>query len=131
FFSSRRRHTRSKRDWSSDVCSSDLNLIVSQSLNENGFQPLSFFQITPIGIIALIIGILYLYFTRNHLLPDIKSKGTNTQQQLTPSQLSNDYLLGESLYSVKVSVGSEMIGKALADLKLPANYQVYIFKIAR
>src|SRR5699024_11784515 len=24
FFSSRRRHTRSKRDWSSDVCSSDL-----------------------------------------------------------------------------------------------------------
>src|SRR5699024_12079775 len=25
FLSSRRRHTRSKRDWSSDVCSSDLN----------------------------------------------------------------------------------------------------------
>src|SRR5699024_11438591 len=28
FFSSRRRHTRSKRDWSSDVCSSDLAGIV-------------------------------------------------------------------------------------------------------
>src|SRR5437868_388999 len=27
FFSSRRRHTRSKRDWSSDVCSSDLEII--------------------------------------------------------------------------------------------------------
>src|SRR5437868_11528514 len=27
FFSSRRRHTRSKRDWSSDVCSSDLRRI--------------------------------------------------------------------------------------------------------
>src|SRR5699024_11930536 len=27
FFSSRRRHTRSKRDWSSDVCSSDLFLV--------------------------------------------------------------------------------------------------------
>src|SRR3989440_7017068 len=26
FFSSRRRHTRSDRDWSSDVCSSDLEL---------------------------------------------------------------------------------------------------------
>src|SRR3989440_7123628 len=26
FFSSRRRHTRSDRDWSSDVCSSDLDL---------------------------------------------------------------------------------------------------------
>src|SRR5690606_40240570 len=27
FFSSRRRHTRFSRDWSSDVCSSDLELI--------------------------------------------------------------------------------------------------------
>src|SRR5699024_11804024 len=27
FFSSRRRHTRSKRDWSSDVCSSDLGSV--------------------------------------------------------------------------------------------------------
>src|SRR5699024_11456720 len=30
FFSSRRRHTRSKRDWSSDVCSSDLLLQSNQ-----------------------------------------------------------------------------------------------------
>src|SRR5699024_6332173 len=29
FFSSRRRHTRSKRDWSSDVCSSDLIIDVA------------------------------------------------------------------------------------------------------
>src|SRR5690606_41171356 len=28
FFSSRRRHTRFSRDWSSDVCSSDLNSLV-------------------------------------------------------------------------------------------------------
>src|SRR5207245_3533292 len=28
FFSSRRRHTRCYRDWSSDVCSSDLDLLV-------------------------------------------------------------------------------------------------------
>src|SRR5699024_10845814 len=37
FFSSRRRHTRSKRDWSSDVCSSDLVQriygVVGDSLN--------------------------------------------------------------------------------------------------
>src|SRR5699024_12193106 len=34
FFSSRRRHTRSKRDWSSDVCSSDLR---SQQLPSSFF----------------------------------------------------------------------------------------------
>src|SRR5690625_5324022 len=30
FFSSRRRHTRWPRDWSSDVCSSDLALVVTR-----------------------------------------------------------------------------------------------------
>src|SRR5699024_7913983 len=34
FFSSRRRHTRSKRDWSSDVCSSDLNKLRRDELVE-------------------------------------------------------------------------------------------------
>src|SRR5437868_1945523 len=36
FFSSRRRHTRSKRDWSSDVCSSDLGIFVHYLREENG-----------------------------------------------------------------------------------------------
>src|SRR5699024_11489220 len=35
FFSSRRRHTRSKRDWSSDVCSSDLIRAVTGFVAEN------------------------------------------------------------------------------------------------
>src|SRR5699024_11800539 len=30
FFSSRRRHTRSRRDWSSDVCSSDLGVLLER-----------------------------------------------------------------------------------------------------
>src|SRR5207245_3632256 len=50
FFSSRRRHTRSYRDWSSDVCSSDLKTIgisvesiKSSPLKAapNGFEPTS------------------------------------------------------------------------------------------
>src|SRR5690349_22526998 len=32
FFSSRRRHTRSLRDWSSDVCSSDLSVSLTRQL---------------------------------------------------------------------------------------------------
>src|SRR5690606_39821325 len=35
FFSSRRRHTRFSRDWSSDVCSSDLNTNVQQVIPLN------------------------------------------------------------------------------------------------
>src|SRR2546429_357598 len=36
FFSSRRRHTRCSRDWSSDVCSSDLGYIITHNLGETG-----------------------------------------------------------------------------------------------
>src|SRR2546422_6366367 len=34
FFSSRRRHTRCSRDWSSDVCSSDLDIAVRELPDE-------------------------------------------------------------------------------------------------
>src|SRR5690606_39385248 len=38
FFSSRRRHTRFSRDWSSDVCSSDLQFVIplGATINMNG-----------------------------------------------------------------------------------------------
>src|SRR5207253_5553577 len=36
FFSSRRRHTRWPRDWSSDVCSSDLSGAISGSRSDSG-----------------------------------------------------------------------------------------------
>src|SRR5207245_8061493 len=38
FFSSRRRHTRCYRDWSSDVCSSDLTLLqIAESIADSTF----------------------------------------------------------------------------------------------
>src|SRR6266496_5292017 len=42
FFSSRRRHTRSLRDWSSDVCSSDLVRVAKLAIlifQRDGFYP--------------------------------------------------------------------------------------------
>src|SRR2546428_8715971 len=35
FFSSRRRHTRSDRDWSSDVCSSDLHMAITMHFHRD------------------------------------------------------------------------------------------------
>src|SRR5207249_8756021 len=45
FFSSRRRHTRSKRDWSSDVCSSDLRDARVDALLYRGFAHAEFGKI--------------------------------------------------------------------------------------
>src|SRR3712207_8233451 len=40
FFSSRRRHTRYWRDWSSDVCSSDLEKLLSEAGFDDGSRKL-------------------------------------------------------------------------------------------
>src|SRR5699024_11983500 len=55
FFSSRRRHTRSKRDWSSDVCSSDLlSIVLFHELGHYGAA--KFFKWRIKGIMLWIFG---------------------------------------------------------------------------
>ncbi|MDW0117046.1 SLC13 family permease [Sporosarcina thermotolerans] len=107
------------------------NLIVSQILVDNGYERLSFFQITPIGIIGVVVGIIYLYLVRNKLLPKRKTTASNLNNKLSAKQLATDYQLGGNLFLVKVPVGSDLVGKRLAQLKIPANYHLCILKISR
>src|SRR5216683_3880614 len=51
FFSSRRRHTRSDRDWSSDVCSSDLGACLAWAVDNNLTRKVS--QADPVQIALL------------------------------------------------------------------------------
>src|SRR5437868_13486378 len=69
FFSSRRRHTRSKRDWSSDVCSSDLvsigvvhgkpstvvNVNLLLVLDGASFSSMSVSRIRPVRLSAVVV----------------------------------------------------------------------------
>ena len=108
------------------------NLIISQKLVDHGFEKLGFFEITPIGIIGVIVGIIYLYTVRNILLPNEKRRSNSKDEhQLSPKQLVSDYQLVGNLFRVKVPEDSEMVGKRLAQLKIPATYQLCILKIER
>lgn len=108
------------------------NLIVSQLLVDNGYDKLGFFQITPIGIIGVVVGIIYLYAVRNKLLPSgSASSTTNGYESLATKQLAIDYELGGKLFKVKVPEGSSLVGRRLAQLKIPATYHLCILKISR
>ncbi len=108
------------------------NLIVSQILVENGYEKLGFFTITPIGIIATITVIIYLVFIRNTLLPNEQNRSqSDVNYKLSPKKLAKDYAINDKLFRVVVPSGSPIIGKALADLKLPATYHIYVMKIQR
>ncbi|MDN4606893.1 SLC13 family permease [Sporosarcina highlanderae] len=107
------------------------NLIISQMLVDNGYERLSFFQITPIGIIGVVVGIIYLYLVRNRLLPKRKTASSNMNNKLSTKQLAADYQLGGNLFLVKVPTGSDLVGKRLTQLKIPATYHLCILKISR
>lgn len=108
------------------------NLIVSQVLVDHGFAKLGFFEITPFGIIGIITGIIYLVLVRNMLLPNGNRKNqTDRGYQLSPKQLAKDYQLGGNLFCIKVDMESPLVGKRLADLKIPYTYQICVLKIER
>src|SRR5699024_11479951 len=58
FFSSRRRHTRSKRDWSSDVCSSDLSVFGHRTplqLTDLPVAVLYVLAVTSVGVYGIVL----------------------------------------------------------------------------
>src|SRR5699024_12551401 len=67
FFSSRRRHTRSKRDWSSDVCSSDLNIETGITLR---FKDIWRILFTNKELLAY-IGVLVTFFLSIQILGNV------------------------------------------------------------
>lgn len=108
------------------------NLIVSQILADYGFEKLGFFTITPIGIIAAIVVILYLVIVRNKLLPnDNKGLVSGSSYILSPKKIVEEYHLDDKLFKIYVPLNSKIIGKTLAELKLPTKYNVYIMKIQK
>lgn len=108
------------------------NLIVSQVLVEHGYERLGFFDITPIGIAAVVTGMIYLFLVRNVLLPNGNNKKNSSNDNLlSPKQLIHNYRLGDNLHCVHVSEESSMIAKQLTELKIPANYQLCVLKIDR
>src|SRR5690606_41545945 len=58
FFSSRRRHTRFSRDWSSDVCSSDLPLFTMNMINNFSSTGFTWTAVTAVDLILVIQAVL-------------------------------------------------------------------------
>lgn len=108
------------------------NLIVSQLLVDQGYPKLGFFEVTPIGLVGMIVGILYLVLVRNILLPnDKKRTQTSTGYKLSPKKIMKQYDLNNRLFKVFVPEDSTIIGTSLAELKLPAKYGLCMMKIHR
>lgn len=70
------------------------NMLVSGIAEKEGLDPISMFQLTPIGLVFLLVGILYMLFIGNRLLPKKEEekeldKKFNLKQFLTEIELVN------------------------------------------
>lgn len=108
------------------------NLIVSDTLQHAGYEPLSFFSFLPVGLITLNVGIIGLLpLTRIFLSPkDSGKKKKKSGKSL--DDLVGEYGLTSNLFRVHIkSEGSPAIGKTIADLNIYHNYGINVLELRR
>jgi len=105
------------------------NLLARDALINHGFPGLSFFDFTPVGLIILLTGILYMWFVGRKLLDKPYEKKSKAADTINVSELLYQYKIDESLHYIQVPAGHEIIGKTLKELKWPGKYNVIVLKV--
>ena len=108
------------------------NLIVSDTLQNAGYEPLSFFSFLPVGLITLTVGIVGLLpLTKIFLTPkDGCKKKAKSGKSL--DDLVGEYGLTSNLFRVHVKdEASEAINKTIADLNIYHKYGINVLELRR
>lgn len=108
------------------------NLVVDGALRDAGYQGLSFFSFTPIGIVCLLVGILMMiplskwFLNKKESKPNKKSTNGRTQ-----SEIIKRYQLFENLFRICVTKDSPICNHSLQELNITQNYNITILEIRR
>ena len=106
------------------------NLVVSTRMEEAGFAPFGFFDFTPIGLVILIFGMLYLVFAGRLLLPG--DTGTGAGSEHPPfRELAARYGIERSLQRVLIGDGSSLVGKTVIEAGLRTHHAVTVVGLRR
>jgi di/tricarboxylate transporter len=107
------------------------NLLARETLMNNGFAGLSFFDFTPVGLIILFTGIAYMWFVGRKLLKKPYEKKSKIADTVNVSELLFQYQTDENIHCVQIPAGHEIIGKTLKELQLPSRYNVTVLKVQK
>ncbi len=106
------------------------NLIVSDVLRESGAHPFQFFDYTPIGIMLIVAGVVFMLTIGKRLLPD-HVPTQDVQRIETPAELVQRYQLPDNLFRLRVRKNSPMVGKTIAEGEFRSRFNVNIIEIRR
>ncbi len=97
------------------------NILATNILIDRGLPSFGFFEFTPIGIVLLITGLVYLVLVGRHLLPVRETAGD--------PQMANQ--LREYISDVRVLPDSPLAGQTLFESRLGADYDLTVLSIIR
>ncbi len=103
------------------------NILANELLEQRGEMPFGLFEFTPIGLLILAAGILYLATVGARLLPD--RPGPTAVSRRT--DLIQVYQLHENLFSIRIPRGSKVAGRTLRDTALGHALGVQVVGILR
>ncbi|MDZ3012768.1 SLC13 family permease [Klebsiella quasipneumoniae] len=107
------------------------NLVVNSELLREGLHGFSFFSVTPIGLVVLILGIVYMLAVRFMLKTDNGESARDGRKRSTFRDLIREYHLTGRARRLAIRPGSPMIGQRLDDLKLRERYCANVIGVER
>lgn len=105
------------------------NLVVNSELLREGLHGFSFFSVTPLGVVVLALGIVYMLVMRFMLKGD--TPGQQAGKRRTFRDLIRDYRLTGRARRLAIRPGSPMVGQRLDDLKLRERYGANVIGVER
>lgn len=107
------------------------NLVVNSELLREGLHGFIFFSVTPIGLVMLILGIVYMLAVRFMLKTDNGESARDGRKRSTFRDLIREYHLTGRARRLAIRPGSPMIGQRLDDLKLRERYCANVIGVER
>lgn len=104
------------------------NILVSEALRTNGLMPFGLFDFTPVGIIVMIVGILFMTFVGIRFLP---RQNPFTADQKNEKQVMSQYRIQERLFRIRIPERSALIGHTLASSHLGSRLGLNVIGINR
>jgi len=104
------------------------NLLASEALTLNGYEPFALFDFTPVGGSVMVIGILFVALIGRLMLPKTQGKRS---KHLSQRSLRSRYKLQERTFMMSVPVNSILVGKTLAETRIDASTSLIILALVR
>jgi di/tricarboxylate transporter len=103
------------------LISTSTNIVVSGLMTQSGLQPIGMFELTPVGVPILLVGVVYMLLIGQRLIPE----------HATPETLTETFDLRPYLAELRILPGSPLDGQTLAQSGLGRNFDLTVLAVIR